>query len=119
MMLSLCYQTHLKGAVTRQTITFLFSLFATKLENVLVDDKITALCETNVPPMQFIKRNKQQKRTFKKIIRQKQVSRNQNCNPFQSSLSLPIRASFCICCVKSLERLFLKVSLHSVAVPTV
>ena len=65
MMFSLCYQTHLKGAVTRQTITFLLSLFATKLENVLVNDKITALCETNMPPKQYIKRYKRQNRTFK------------------------------------------------------
>ena len=63
MMLSLFNQTRLKGAVSRQTITFLLSLFTTKLESVLVNDKITAY--------------KQQKRTYKKLLG-KQVSRNQN-----------------------------------------
>ena len=71
MMLSLFNQTRLKGAVSRQTIIILVSLFAMKLENVLVNDKITALCETNMPPKHYIKRYKQQKRTLKNVYANK------------------------------------------------
>ena len=35
---------------------------------------------------------------FEKVLGS-QVFKNHNCNPFQSSSSLSIRASFCICCV--------------------
>ena len=64
-MLSLFNQTRLKDAVARQTIIIIVSLFAMKLENVLVNDKITALCETNMPPKHYIKRYKRQNQTLK------------------------------------------------------
>ena len=45
-------------------------------------------------PIHYIKRCKQQKWTFKNRLG-KQVFKNQNCNPFQSSSSLTIRFSLC------------------------
>ena len=64
-MLSLFNQTRLKDAVARQTIIIIVSLFAVRLENVLVNDKITALWETNMPRKHYIKRYKPQNQTLK------------------------------------------------------
>ena len=56
--------SHLREAVSRLTVLFCSSHaspFALLLEKVLVNDKITALCQTNMPTKNFIKHYKQQK----------------------------------------------------------
>ena len=67
-----------------------------------MNDKITALCQTNMSESHALYQTLQTTKTENK----------NNCNPFQSSSSLSIRASFCICCViytffLLFERLFL------------
>ena len=62
--LPLTLMSHLREAVSRLTVSFCSSHaspFALLLEKVLVNDKITALCQTNMPTKHFIKHYKQQK----------------------------------------------------------
>ena len=62
--LPLTLMSHLREAVSRLTVSFCSSYaspFALLLEKVLVNDKITALCQTNMPTKHFIKHYKQQK----------------------------------------------------------
>jgi len=70
-----------------------------KIEKLLVNDKITALCQTNIPPKHHFKCNKQQKMNFEKFRLTSFSKLNHKCIPFQSSSSLSIRVSFCICSI--------------------
>ena len=67
------------------------SVFAMKIEKSLMNDKITVLCKTNIPPERTLQTTKQ---NFKKLL---EIFKNHNCNPFQSSSRLSIVAFFCIC----------------------
>ena len=49
--------------------------------NYLVNDKITALCQTNIPLKHYFKRYKKTKINFEKQLGQ-HVLQNHNCNPF-------------------------------------
>ena len=73
------------------------SLFAMELEKSLVNDKITALCQTNMSPVSY-ETLQTTKMNFEKLL-SLQVFKNHNRNPFQSFSSLSIRALVCICCV--------------------
>ena len=62
--LPLTLMSHLREAVSRLTVSFCSSYaspFALLLEKVLVNGKITALCQTNMATKNFIKHYKQQK----------------------------------------------------------
>ena len=74
-------------------------LCAMELEKLPVKDKITASCQ--ILYVQYVCiawfQTYQTTMNFENLFGL-QVFKNHNCNPFQSSLSLSIRFSFCICC---------------------
>ena len=73
-------------------------LCAMELEKLPVKNKITASCQ--ILYVQYVCiawfQTYQTTMNFENLFGL-QVFKNHNCNPFQSSLSLSIRASFCIC----------------------
>ena len=73
-------------------------LCAMELEKLPVKDKITASCQILYVQYDCIAwfQTYQTTMNFENLFGL-QVFKNHNCNPFQSSLSLSIRASFCIC----------------------
>ena len=74
------------------------SLFPIRFEKFLVNDKNTALCQTNMSSNALFQTLQTANVNFDKLLGQ-QVLKNRNCNPFQSSSSLCVLASFCISCV--------------------
>ena len=62
------------------------SLFAMELEKLLVNDKITALCQTNMS----------QSHALYQTLQTTKTENENNCSPFLSSSNLSIPASFCI-----------------------
>ena len=94
----------LKGAVSRLPNSFCFlcpnaihaSLFATKLEKIPVNDKITASCQTKFVSQTSYQWLKRTKMNFEKLLGG-QVFKNHNYNPLHSSSSFSIPASYSIC----------------------
>ena len=81
------------------------SFLAMELEKLLVNGKIIASSQTNVPPKHNIKHNKNKNELWKTV---KLTSfQKAQLNLFQSSSSLSIRSSFCICCVTYNHLLFM------------
>ena len=88
------------------------SLLPLELEKLLMNDKITASCQSDIFHKHFIKCSQSTKITFKKTVSLTGFQNPQyaNCiNPFQSSSSLSICASFCM---------YFHVSFNLVAVAT-
>ena len=73
------------------------SFLATELEKLIVNGKIMASSQTNIPPKHNIKHNKNKNELWK-TVRLTSFQKAQ-LNLFQSSSSLSICSSFCICCV--------------------
>ena len=81
------------------------SFLAMELEKLIVNGKIIASSQTNMPPKHNIKHNKNKNELWKTV---KLTSfQKAQLNLFQSSSSLSIRSSFCICCVTYNHLLFM------------
>ena len=81
------------------------SFLAMELEKLIVNGKIIASSQTNMPPKHNIKHNKNKNELWKTV---KLTSfQKAQLNLFQSPSSLSIRSSFCICCVTYNHLLFM------------
>ena len=81
------------------------SFLAMELEKLIVNGKIIASSQTNMPPKHNIKHNKNKNELWKTV---KLTSfQKAQLNLFQSSSSLSICSSFCICCVTYNHLLFM------------
>ena len=94
------YGVLLKGLCHGYLFYFVFnaiyaSLFVMKLDKLPVNDKITSFVSNKVCLQSIISIFSNNNNELWKIVR---LKKKNNCNPFQSSSSFSISASFCICC---------------------